>query len=109
MEKPDPALPQPGPHAGEAELPRQLDQLRLRRLHLGLFILLGVGLLLDQMETSLTSVLTAVYTQPGSGISAGAFGTMVFLYYVIGSTGAPLFGLAADKAGRRGALLAAFA
>lgn len=82
----------------------RLDGLTFNRLHLLIFIVLGLGLLFDQMEGSMTGVLAAVFSEQGSNVSRQEFSTMLTVYYVVAAIGAPLMGYVSDRIGRRPAL-----
>jgi MFS transporter, putative metabolite:H+ symporter len=94
----------PGSIPQSTGIARRLDTLPFTRLHLLLFTVLGLGLLFDQMEGSMTGVLAAVFTEPGSGVSRDALSSMMTLYYVVAAIGAPIMGFVADSFGRRMAL-----
>ena len=85
-------------------LAHRLNTMPLTLLHLLLFAVLGLGLLFDQMEASMTGVLAAVFTEPGSAVSRYELSSMMTVYYAVAAIGAPAMGIVADRFGRRLAL-----
>ena len=85
----------PGSTVSSTNIAYRLDTLPITRHHLAVFVVLGLGLLFDQMEGSMTGVLAAVFTEPGSAVSRDSLSSMITLYYVVAAIGAPLMGFVA--------------
>jgi putative MFS transporter len=97
------------PASEKPSIAQRLDGLHFNRLHLLLFAMLGAGLLFDQMESTLSGVLTAVFSEPSAQVSRSGLTWMLFAYYAVAAVGAPLMGLVSDRIGRRAALIITFA
>ncbi|SCW66279.1 Sugar transporter [Sphingobium faniae] len=84
---------------------RRMDALPFNRLHMLLCVILGLGLMFDQMEASMTSVLMALFSEPDTHVSRQALSRMLVAYYAVAAIGAPVMGMVADRFGRRIALV----
>lgn len=86
------------------DLSARLDTLPLTRLHLAVAALSGIGLFVDTAELSLGSVLSAVFSVPGSPLDTGQLAWLLASVFIGGAIGAPLLGWLSDRHGRRTAL-----
>lgn len=82
----------------------RLDRLPLTRLHLAVVALGGIGLFVDTAELSLGSVLSVVFSVPGSPLGTGQVAWLLASVFIGGAIGAPLLGWLSDRHGRRTAL-----
>jgi putative MFS transporter len=87
-----------------AVLADRLDRLPLTRLHLAIVALGGIGLFVDTAELSLGSVLSAVFSVPGSPLDTSQLAWLLASVFIGGAIGAPLLGWLSDRHGRRTAL-----
>jgi putative MFS transporter len=91
------------------EIGARLDQLPLTRLHLSILLIVGLGLLFDMMETTMSNVLATVFSPKGSGVSRQALMVLLVGFFLGGAVGAPLLGRLADWMGRKRTLILVFA
>lgn len=86
------------------DISARLDSLPLSRLHLAVAALCGIGLFVDTAELSLGSVLSAVFSVPGSPLDTNQLAWLLASVFIGGAIGAPLLGWLSDRHGRRTAL-----
>lgn len=86
------------------DLASRLDGLPLSRLHVAVAVLCGIGLFVDTAELSLGSVLSAVFSVPGSPLDTNQLAWLLASVFIGGAFGAPLLGWFSDRHGRRTAL-----
>lgn len=67
-------------------------------------MLCGFGLFVDVAELALNGALSVVYSAPPHALAPVQLGVLIGSVFIGGAIGAPLFGILADRAGRRLAL-----
>jgi putative MFS transporter len=87
----------------------RLDALPLCRLRLALFCVLTLALFADIAEVALGNALGAVFQAPPRSMTQTELSLFLAAIFAGGAVGAPVFGLLADRFGRRIALQAALA
>lgn len=88
-----------------APLPARLDASRLTVVHLCVILVCTVCFAIDLAEIALGGVLGALFSSGAAQAATGQTAMLLASVYVGGTVGAPLFGLVADRYGRRTALI----
>ncbi len=86
------------------DIAARLDRLPVTRLHLLVALLCGFGLFVDVAELALNGALSVVFSAPPHALPPAQLGVLIGSVFLGGAIGAPLFGILADRAGRRLAL-----
>lgn len=86
------------------DIAARLDRLPVTRLHLLVALLCGFGLFVDVAELALNGALSVVFSAPPHALPPAQLGVLIASVFLGGAIGAPLFGILADRAGRRLAL-----
>jgi MFS transporter, putative metabolite:H+ symporter len=89
------------PAIGVAE---RLDRLPLNRLHAAILAVCTFGLFADIAEVALGNALAAVFLAPPHSTPRGDLAILLASVFAGGALGAPVFGLLADRFGRRRAI-----
>ena len=86
------------------DIAARLDRLPVTRLHLLVALLCGFGLFVDVAELALNGAMSVVFSAPPHALPPAQLGVLIGSVFLGGAIGAPLFGILADRAGRRLAL-----
>jgi putative MFS transporter len=88
---------------------RHLDALPVGRMHVAVVLVACLGLFIDIAELSLNAVFSTSFPDTLAFVPAGAQSLLLGSVFAGGIIGAPLFGLVADRFGRRLAMLTSMA
>lgn len=88
---------------------RHLDALPVGRMHLAIVLVACLGLFIDIAELALNAVFSTSFPDTLTFVPAGAQSLLLGSVFAGGIIGAPLFGLVADRFGRRNAMLTSMA
>lgn len=83
-----------------------LDELPLTRRHLLVLLVAGLGLAFDLMEMAMGGALSAIFSSGAQPLARQEFAWLLGSIYLGAAIGAPLFGVLADRIGRRAVLAA---
>jgi MFS transporter, putative metabolite:H+ symporter len=89
------------------DIAARLDRLPLTPLHARIIIVCALGLFFDLGEATLSNTFAATFSAPPRQVAPFQLSLLLASVFVGGALGAPLFGLIADRHGRRLALTAA--
>ncbi len=92
-------------NAAAVSVPARLDSLDVKWLHLAILSILGLGYFLDLMEIGFGGAFTAIFAPAQHSSSTFPVAALISSIYVGAVIGAPLFGMAADRYGRRRVLV----
>src|SRR5690349_11321478 len=81
-----------------------LDALPVTPLHILIVVVCALGLLFDVVEAGLSNALSAVFSTPPHHVEPWQLSLLLASVFAGGAIGAPLFGLIADRVGRRATL-----
>ena len=94
--------------AATKQLAEDLDRLPLGRTHLLVITICALGLVFDGLEMTISTVFATIFT-PKQGVPPGQLAILISGAVAGAAIGGPLFGVLADRLGRRIALAAALA
>ena len=90
--------------SARAEIADRLDRLRFGPLHLAILLVASLGLFIDIAELTLNAVFTTSFPDTMAFVPTGGRSILLGSVFAGGIVGAPLFGVLADRCGRRTAM-----
>lgn len=87
--------------SGGNSIPAELDALPVTPLHIAVVVICALGLLFDVVEAGLSNALSAVFSAPPHRVQPHELSLLLASVFAGGAIGAPLFGIIADRYGRR--------